>query len=107
MKIVSIIVFLLLIVTSTASAQWKKGDERVEDAPDRKSVNGFGGQLIIVENPREFIEEWIKPKTPQISTKIVKLNTNDFKAAENAARQKEAYKPPINNSRIKKITGRM
>ena len=68
MRIVSVIIFLLLIVTSTASTQWKKGDERVEDAPDRKSVNGFGGHLIVVENPREFIEQWLKPETPKINT---------------------------------------
>jgi hypothetical protein len=68
MKRVSVIIFFLLIVTSAASAQWKKGDERVEDAPDRKSVNGFGGYLIVVENPREFIDEWSKPETPNIKT---------------------------------------
>lgn len=68
MKIVGALIFLLLIVSSSASAQWKKGDERVEDAPDRKSVNGFGGHLIVVENPREFVEEWVKPETPQIKT---------------------------------------
>jgi hypothetical protein len=68
MKIVSLIIFLLLIVASSSYAQWKKGNERVEDASDRKSVNGFGGHLIVVENPREFIEEWIKLETPQIKT---------------------------------------
>ena len=68
MKIVSLIIFILLIVASSSSAQWKKGNERVEDAPNRKSVNGFGGHLIVVENPREFIEEWMKPETPQIKT---------------------------------------
>ena len=68
MKIVSVIIFLLLIATSSASAQRKKGQERVGDAPDRKSVNGFGGHLIVVENPREFIEEWLKPETPKIKT---------------------------------------
>jgi hypothetical protein len=68
MRIVSVTIFLLLIVTASASAQWKKGAERVEDAPDRKSINGFGGHLIIVENPREFIEQWLKPETPKINT---------------------------------------
>ena len=67
MKIVSVVIFLLLIVTSTASAQWKKGDERVEDTPDQKSVKGFGGALIVVENPRAFVEEWAKPETPHIN----------------------------------------
>lgn len=67
MKIVSAILFLVLLMSASASGQWKKGDERVEDAPDRKSVNGFGGHLIIVEDPREFIEKWLKPETPKIN----------------------------------------
>ena len=45
----------------------EEGEERVEDAPDRKSVTGFGGHLIVVENPCEFIEEWLKPETPKIN----------------------------------------
>jgi hypothetical protein len=48
------------------SAQWQKGNEKVEDTPERKSVNGFGGHLIIVEDPKGFIEEWSKPDTPNI-----------------------------------------
>lgn len=31
-------------------------------------MNGFGGQLIVVENPRQFIEEWLKPETPRIKS---------------------------------------
>jgi hypothetical protein len=68
MKIVSVVIFLLLIATSSASAQWKKGEERVEDTADRKAVKGFGGELIVVEDPRGFIEEWLKPETPKINT---------------------------------------
>lgn len=68
MKIFSAILFLDLVVTASASGQWRKGDERVEDAPDRKSVNGFGGHLIIVENPHEFIEQWLKPEAPKINS---------------------------------------
>jgi hypothetical protein len=67
MKIVSAILFLVLLVTGSASGQWKKDGERVEDTADHKSVNGFGGHLIIVENPSEFMEEWLKPQTPNIT----------------------------------------
>lgn len=66
MKTCAALVLLLLFCSGIASAQWKKGDERVTDTPDRKSVDGFGGQLLIVENPRAFIEEWEKPETPNI-----------------------------------------
>jgi hypothetical protein len=66
MKIFGVVIFLLLIISSSASAQWKKDGAREEDAPDRKSINGFGAHLLVVENPRGFIEEWAKPETPQI-----------------------------------------
>lgn len=65
MKIISAL--LVIILASVAgSAQWKKGDEKVEDTPERKTVNGFAGHLIIVEDPKGFIEEWSKPQTPTI-----------------------------------------
>jgi hypothetical protein len=68
MKIVSAILFLILIVASPAFSQWKQNDDRAQDASDRKAVNGFGGHLIVVENPRGFIEEWLKPETPKIKS---------------------------------------
>lgn len=66
MKTWAVLVMLLFLCSGIASAQWKKGDERVADTEDRKSVNGFGGHLLIVENPRGFVEEWQKPETPNI-----------------------------------------
>ena len=68
MKIISVVVFLLLVVTSSASAQWKKDGKLAADSADRKAVNGFGCALLVVENPREFIEEWKKPEIPSITT---------------------------------------
>lgn len=63
-----IIVAMLMIVLANvmASAQWKKGDEKVADTAERKSVNGFAGHLIIVEDPKAFIAKWSKPETPEI-----------------------------------------
>jgi hypothetical protein len=66
MKTCAALVILLFFCSGIASAQWKKGDERLADTPDRKSVNGFGGHLLVVENPGAFIEEWQKPETPNI-----------------------------------------
>ena len=68
MKIVTALLAIVLFGSGVATAQWRKGDERVADTPDRKSVNGFGANLLIVENPRAFIEEWQKPETPKIKT---------------------------------------
>ncbi|HEX6718987.1 MAG TPA: hypothetical protein VF088_17900 [Pyrinomonadaceae bacterium] len=59
MKIISVLFVLVLLGTGTATAQWKKEGER-------KSVEGFGGHLLIIENPKAFIEEWQKPETPNI-----------------------------------------
>jgi hypothetical protein len=67
MKLITALLVSILFSIGVATAQWKKGDERVADTPDRKSVKGFGGHLIIVEDPRAFIEEWKKPETPQIT----------------------------------------
>jgi hypothetical protein len=53
---------------AAASSDWRRNGEPVADGPDRKSVNGFGGHLLIVENPQAFIQEWVKPETPQIAT---------------------------------------
>ena len=66
MKILTALMTLLLVGGTVATAQWKKGDEPAPDTPDRKSVNGFGANLLVVENPRGFIEEWQKPETPNI-----------------------------------------
>lgn len=65
MKII-VAMLVIILMSVMVSAQWKKGDEKVEDTSDRKSVNGFGGHLIIVEDPKGFIEEWSKPQTPNI-----------------------------------------
>lgn len=57
---------VILITSSAMQAQWKKDGKPVEDTPDRKSVGGFGAQLLVVRNPRAFIDDWQKPEMPQI-----------------------------------------
>ena len=68
MKLITTAFAFLLLACGTGIAQWNRGGERVADTADRKSVNDFGGHLIIVENPKAFIEEWQKPETPNINT---------------------------------------
>jgi len=67
MKILTALITLFLLGGTVATAQWKQGDERTPDTPDRKSVKGFGAHLLIVENPQAFVEEWQKPETPKIN----------------------------------------
>src|SRR4051794_6465527 len=57
---------VILITSSVVQTQWKKDGKPVEDTLDRKSVGGFGAQLLIVRKPRAFIEDWQKLETPQI-----------------------------------------
>jgi hypothetical protein len=67
MKIISAVLFIILIAVSPACSQWKKDGEKEGDTPDRKAVNGFGAHLIVVEKPQEFIQEWLKPESPNIN----------------------------------------
>ena len=73
MRLIIAGVFFIIACAATAPAQWNKNGERTAEAPDRKSVNGFGAQLLVVEKPQEFIEEWKKPDTPKIKdTKVAR-----------------------------------
>src|ERR1700687_5360216 len=68
MKILSTALFFIVLAATPTLSQWKQNDGRAGDAPDQKALNGFGGHLIVVENPREFIQEWLKPDTPNIKS---------------------------------------
>ena len=61
---------LLLIVLANVMvlAQREYVDQKVEDTSERKSVNGFAGHLIVVEDPKGFVEEWTKQQTPKIKS---------------------------------------
>lgn len=67
MKTLTIAIAVILVTSSVAQTQWKKDGKPIEDTPDRKWVNGFGGQLLVVKNPRAFVEDWQKPETPKIN----------------------------------------
>lgn len=62
-----IAIVVILLTSSIAPAQWKKDGKPVPDAPERKMVGDFGGHLLVVKDPRAFIEEWQKPETPHIN----------------------------------------
>lgn len=68
MKTLAATIAVILLTSSVALAQWKKQDGTpVENTPDRKSVGAFGGHLLVVKDPKAFIEEWLKPETPHIN----------------------------------------
>src|SRR6185369_7674911 len=66
MKTLAATIAIILLTGSVALGQWKKDGKTIEDAPNRKSVGEFGGQLLVVRDPRKFIEDWQKPETPKI-----------------------------------------
>ncbi len=66
MKILFAILIVVLFASSLAFSQRTGIKEPATDTPDRKTLNGFGGHLIVVEDPRGFIQEWMKPETPKI-----------------------------------------
>src|SRR5688572_3336093 len=67
MKTLAAAIAVILFASALSQAQWKKDGKPVEDKPDRKSVGTFGGHLLVVKNPRAFIEDWQKPETPKIN----------------------------------------
>src|SRR5688572_16103156 len=60
-----VVLFLSLAVLPVFSQSTSDGS-KAPDAPDRKSLKGFGAHLIAVKNPRGFIQEWLKPEKPKI-----------------------------------------
>jgi hypothetical protein len=67
MKAINCLFLLLLLSVTPAFGQCKNNGENAGDNPAQKSVKGFGAQLLIVEKPQEFIQEWSKPETPHIN----------------------------------------
>jgi hypothetical protein len=47
---------------------WLVDGKREPDSDWSKSSNGFGAQLIVVGDPKAFVEMWSKPEKPNIET---------------------------------------
>ena len=67
MKPMTALIAVVLLTSSVAQAQWKKDGKPIEDSADRKSVGAFGGHLLVVREPKAFIENWQKPEPPRIN----------------------------------------
>ncbi|OLE55301.1 MAG: hypothetical protein AUG51_03835 [Acidobacteria bacterium 13_1_20CM_3_53_8] len=68
MRVFVALLSLILIAAQPSFGQWQRNGERTEDEAARKSVKGFGAHLILVERPREFVDMWQRPETPNIET---------------------------------------
>src|SRR4029434_2568570 len=72
MKFVYAILLLILVIALPAFSQRTPNDNTSIGArPDRGSVNGFGGRLVVVEDPREFVQKWLKPEIPRVKSAAV------------------------------------
>lgn len=63
-----LLVLFLWIAILPVVGQWKSDDKKASDSPDRKSLNGFGAHLVAVKNPRDFIQQWLKPEPPKLKS---------------------------------------
>jgi hypothetical protein len=70
-------IFLFLILISTShpadptwskdAAGWNVDGQAVADSDSRKSRNGFGAMLLLIDDPK-FFEDWKKPEAPKFKT---------------------------------------
>ena len=69
MKVLGVLA-LTLLWTSLASGQrpgqWLADGKPTADSDWSKASNGFGAQLIVVGDPKAFLEMWNKPEQPDI-----------------------------------------
>src|ERR1700754_1963116 len=68
MKAVVTVLLLSIIFAHPVFGQTERAMEQGENTSARKSVNGFGAHLFLVEKPKEFLELWEKSWTPHIDT---------------------------------------
>jgi hypothetical protein len=68
MKVALALLFLFVVFAQPSFGQSVVSGERADESSARRSVNGFGAHLFLVEKPKEFIETWEKTETPRIET---------------------------------------
>ena len=75
MKASNLFIILILSVSIGAAQQrpgrWLVDGQTGPDTDWSKASNGFGAQLIVVDDPKGFIELWNKPEFPNITTASV------------------------------------
>jgi hypothetical protein len=71
-KLFILLLLINLFVQISCSQQkpgkWLDNGNPIADGPDHKAVNGFGVHVILVEDPKAFMEIWRKPEFPDIKT---------------------------------------
>ncbi len=70
---IGFILLFVILAYAPSCAQKKAGSWLMNgipatDSPDHKTVNGFGGVIIVVRDPKAFVEMWNKPDFPDFDT---------------------------------------
>jgi hypothetical protein len=60
-----------MMTTVSLACHRQPADNQIADSPSRKASNGFGGDLIVIEDPAKFVEDWQRPETPKFSSATV------------------------------------
>ena len=72
MKLATLFIMLisssLFVNAQQRPGRWLEDGKPVSDSDWSKASNGFGAQLIVVEDPQGFMELWNKPDFPNITT---------------------------------------
>ena len=53
-----ILAVCIVLLPIHANAQWSQNGQSTPDAPNKKSSDGFGAQLLVISHLSEFIKEW-------------------------------------------------
>jgi hypothetical protein len=73
MKNLLTIVLFVTALFSVGCAQegpgrWLTNGSPATDSPDWKAKNGFGAALVVVKDPKQFVDMWYKPDFPDFDT---------------------------------------
>lgn len=64
----STVLVVILLFSVPALAQWKDNGVPVPDEPWRRSDGTFGAMLLLSDKPEQFMDDWLKPNPPSMST---------------------------------------
>jgi hypothetical protein len=79
MKSLYMTLLLIAVVATPSFSQGARDDKPAGDIRDRTNVNGFGARLVVVEHPRQFVQEWLKPDIPKIKRwAVTDVKRGDF-----------------------------
>ena len=72
MKLATLLILIISSALASSAQQrpgrWLSDGKPTPDSDWSKASNGFGAQLIVVDDPKGFVELWNRPEFPNITT---------------------------------------